>query len=120
MSNDGKQAVFIGTFMETGDAVALCEDCLPAFTATVTADMFGVDGAQLLEWLKANQGDEAPADVSEVAEVAAPPAMMRPPASDVDPTAGGSVPSSESDGDETQPAGQESPPAEPEHATAGE
>lgn len=76
MSNDGKQAVFIGTFMQNGDSVALCEDCLPAFTASVTADMFGVEGPALLTWLQENQGEDAPGDESTAAELAAPPAML--------------------------------------------
>lgn len=120
MSNDGQQAVFVGTFLQNGDAVALCEDCLPAFTATITADMFGVDGQQLLTWLQENAGDEPPANAEQVAEVAAPPAMLADPTpADADAPAaqeGTDVAPEDADGADESP-----PPAESEaEQVAGE
>jgi hypothetical protein len=120
MSNDGKQAVFIGTFLANGDSVALCEDHLPAFTASVTADMFGVDGQQLMEWLQANAGPDEAGDESTAAELAAPPAMLDPTSPGASaPDAPGTSPGAPGDADgDTATA---SPPAqEPETTAAGE
>ena len=43
MSEDGNQAVFIGTNLMTGDAAALCQDCLPAFLVSLLAGMTETD-----------------------------------------------------------------------------
>lgn len=105
MSNDGKQAVFVGTFLANGDTVTLCEDCLPAFTGSITADMFGVDGKAMLDWLQANAGEDPPGDAETAAEHAAPPAMLDLPAAEGE---GQPVPPADEDQDAedpTQPPG---------------
>lgn len=75
MSNDGKPAVFIGTFLEKGDSVTLCEDCLPDFTSAITASMNGIPPevfAGVVDQLRqAAEDGEGPAP----AEMAAPPDM---------------------------------------------
>lgn len=43
MSGDGRPAVFVGTMLETGDAVALCDICLVGWAAAVLNTMTGVD-----------------------------------------------------------------------------
>jgi hypothetical protein len=43
MSGDGRQAVFVGTMLQTGDAVALCDECLVMWTAALLQTMTGVD-----------------------------------------------------------------------------
>lgn len=43
MSEDGRQAVFVGTMLQTGDAVALCDECLVMWAAALLQAMTGVD-----------------------------------------------------------------------------
>ena len=43
MSDDGRQAVFVGTMLQTGDAVALCDECLVMWAAALLQAMTGVD-----------------------------------------------------------------------------
>src|SRR5271170_7582483 len=43
MSDDGNTAVFVGTMLETGDGVALCDNCLVAWAAALLNVMTGVD-----------------------------------------------------------------------------
>lgn len=49
MSNDGRPAVFVGTMLETGDAVALCDECLVAWTAALLNVMTGVDPTPFIQ-----------------------------------------------------------------------
>lgn len=49
MSGDGKEAVFVGTMLQTGDAVALCDECLVAWSAAVLQAMTGVDPAPFIQ-----------------------------------------------------------------------
>lgn len=62
MSGDGKEAVFVGTMLQTGDAVALCDECLVAWSAAVLHAMTGVDPAPFI------QAVSEPADVPGTAE----------------------------------------------------
>lgn len=79
MSNDGNGAVFVGTFLENGDAVALCGECLPGFAIALTASMTGTDIEALTGFLDA-QDAETPDDVAvQAAELAAPPQSAEPP-----------------------------------------
>lgn len=57
-SEDGNQAVFIGTNLVTGDAQALCQECLPAFLLALLAAMTETDEADLLAVI---YGDEVAA-----------------------------------------------------------
>jgi len=43
MSDDGNNAVFIGTFLQSGDAVTLCGECLPLWAAGLIEVMIGAD-----------------------------------------------------------------------------
>jgi hypothetical protein len=73
MSQDGKGAVFTGTFLQNGDSVALCEDCLPEFLVAVASQMLGVDLAGLQAAIADLQTD-GPADPALAgAEAAYPP-----------------------------------------------
>jgi hypothetical protein len=57
-SDDGRQATFVGTFLQTGDAVALCDDCLAGFAASLTASMFGVPADELQALIAAHEDDD--------------------------------------------------------------
>lgn len=63
-------AKFIGTFMEDGSSVALCDECMPTFCAAVFERMTGVDMTPAL-YLASVEGDgerqTAPGDPQEVA-----------------------------------------------------
>lgn len=48
MSDDGRPAVFVGTMLQTGDSVALCDECLVMWAAAVLNTMTGVDPAPFL------------------------------------------------------------------------
>jgi hypothetical protein len=48
MSQDGNPAVFVGTMLETGDAVALCDGCLVAWAAALLNVMTGLDPTPFL------------------------------------------------------------------------
>jgi hypothetical protein len=48
MSDDGNPAVFVGTMLETGNAVALCDECLVGWTAALLNLMTGVDPTPFL------------------------------------------------------------------------
>lgn len=48
MSNDGRMAVFVGTMLETGDSVALCDICLVGWAAALLNVMTGVDPTPFL------------------------------------------------------------------------
>lgn len=83
MSDDGNQAVFVGTFMQNGDAVALCPVCLPQWACAVVAQSTDTDLQQLLDWVGTHMG-QAPEDVAAAAaETAAPPQQQpAPPAAE--------------------------------------
>lgn len=57
-SGDGAAAVFIGTYLETGDTVALCDECFVAWTAAMLQSMTGVDPAPFLQAI--SEGDPVP------------------------------------------------------------
>jgi hypothetical protein len=59
MSEDGRPAVFVGTMLQTGDAVALCDECLVAWSAALLYTMTGVDPEP---FLRAISDDEPPAE----------------------------------------------------------
>jgi hypothetical protein len=69
MSNDGQQAVFVGTMLATGDAVALCDECLVMWSAALLQAMTGVDPTPFLQAISepdgaefGGMGESAPAD----------------------------------------------------------
>lgn len=69
MTEDGRPAVFVGTFLQTGDAVAVCDDCLVMFAAALLRDMTGLDPAPFLAAISDDQTDpgaEAPGQVPDV------------------------------------------------------
>lgn len=70
MSDDGNAAVFVGTFLQDGSSVALCNDCLPQFMVAVLAQMEGIEiealAAEIVR-LAGNQPDDPAAAASEVA-----------------------------------------------------
>jgi hypothetical protein len=48
MSQDGNPAVFVGTMLATGDAVALCDECMVPWAAALLNAMTGVDPTPFL------------------------------------------------------------------------
>lgn len=70
MSNDDNGAVFVGTFLQDGSSVALCNDCLPQFMVAVLAQMEGIEiealAAEIVR-LAGNQPDDPAAAAAEVA-----------------------------------------------------
>lgn len=48
MSDDGNPAVFVGTMLQTGDAVALCDECLVSWSAALLNIMTGIDPTPFL------------------------------------------------------------------------
>lgn len=72
MSDDGNPAVFIGTFLENGDSVQLCEDCLPQFAVAVAAQMTGIEVQELAGIVARLQAGEVEDPAAAAAEVAAP------------------------------------------------
>lgn len=87
MSSDGNPAVFVGTFLQNGDAVALCGDCLPSFLLSAAALAIGLDPAELEQF--ANERTAEPPDdpAAEASEAAAPPTSAEPPLSGGEPPA---------------------------------
>jgi len=64
MSGDGNAAVFVGTMLETGDSVELCDVCLVAWAAALLQAMTGVDPEP---FLRAISDDESiPYEVTDV------------------------------------------------------
>jgi hypothetical protein len=73
MSDDGKPAVFLGTMLADGTTVAVCDECLVMFCASMLETMTGVDPAPFLRAISEDvdtadptsadaAADEAPAD----------------------------------------------------------
>lgn len=48
MSEDGNPAVFVGTMLQTGDSVALCDNCLANWAVAVVSTMTGIDPAPFI------------------------------------------------------------------------
>jgi hypothetical protein len=48
MREDGNPAVFVGTMLQTGDAVALCDECLVLWASALLNVMTGVDPAPFI------------------------------------------------------------------------
>ncbi len=95
MSNDGNPAVFIGTFMSSGDSVALCNDCMPSWAGAVLAGMLGIDPDLFSAAVAAMEQDANGGNAMEPQETAAPPAMVEPPN-----TAGSAPPPAPADTDQ--------------------
>lgn len=111
ISEDGNKATFIGTFLETGDNVRLCDECMPNFCAAVFERMTGVDMTPAL-YLASVEGQENPDGPSgQPEEVAYPPDMEPRSTSDVDPTGEPSGRSAEHTTAEGAPSSQPPPPA---------
>lgn len=95
VSEDGNKATFIGTFLESGDNVRLCDECMPNFCAAVFERMTGVDMTPAL-YLASVEGQENPdGPPGQPGEVAYPPDMEPHGMSDVDPTGAVSGPTTE-------------------------
>lgn len=71
MSEDGRPAVFVGTMLQTGDAVALCDECLVMWAAALLQAMTGVDPAPFIAAI--SEGDPA-GDAAAGAPASEPPA----------------------------------------------
>lgn len=72
MSDDGNPAIFVGTFLQNGDAVALCEDCLPQFAVAIAAQMTGIEVEQLAGIVAHLAAGDVEDPAGAAAEVAAP------------------------------------------------
>ena len=62
MSEDGQPAVFVGTMLATGDAVALCDACLVAWAAAMLNAMTGVDPEPFLRAISEDEDVPAAAE----------------------------------------------------------
>lgn len=71
MSDDGRPAVFVGTMLASGDAVALCDECLVPWTAAVLQAMTGVDPTPFLLAVSDSEVSAAEVAAAELATVAA-------------------------------------------------
>lgn len=89
MSNDGRPAVFLGTFLEGGETVALCDECLVAWSAALLQSMTGVDPTPFLQAISEG-AVETPegSDTPRPADVSAAPAASDPPPSNAKPGRG--------------------------------
>lgn len=68
MIGDGNPAVFVGTMLQTGDAVALCDDCLVPWAAALLNAMTGVDPMPFLAAVASDGEDAAPSDPAPASE----------------------------------------------------
>ena len=75
MSDDGNAAVFVGTFLQDGSSVALCNDCLPQFMVAVLAQTEGIEIEALTAEIIRLAGNEPGDPAAAAAEVAYPPHM---------------------------------------------
>lgn len=48
MSQDGREAVFVGTMLSTGDAYSLCDECLASWAIALVSTMTGIDPAPFI------------------------------------------------------------------------
>lgn len=62
MSDDGNPAVFVGTMLQTGDAVALCDECMVPWCAAVLQTMTGIDATPFIAAISNGEPDDASAD----------------------------------------------------------
>lgn len=83
MSDDGNQAVFVGTMLQTGDAVALCDECLVAWSAALLNAMTGVDPTPFLQAIsdgppeRPEPADEPPAEPADAGDAGTPATPIR-------------------------------------------
>lgn len=80
MSDDGNTAVFIGTYLESGETIAVCDECMVAWSAAMLNAMTGVDPTPFLQAISEDAPEEvppaelvAPAVPAETVEEAPPP-----------------------------------------------
>lgn len=79
MTDGHAQAVFIGTFLESGDSIQLCNECLANFAGAITAQVNGID-LDVFEGVLKELGDASAEGLAEAAaEFAAPPAGIESP-----------------------------------------
>lgn len=57
-SDDGREAVFTGTFLKTGDVVTLCDECLAMWCAATLEVMTGVDPEPFIRAIS-DEGEES-------------------------------------------------------------
>lgn len=62
-TGDGNAASFIGTYLESGDTVALCDECLVAWSAAMLNSMTGIDPTPFLQAI--SEGDPTTPDESD-------------------------------------------------------
>jgi hypothetical protein len=72
-SDDGNPAIFVGTFLQDGSAVALCEDCLPQFCVAVAAQTQGIEVEALAAAVVALAAESDDTEPEAPQEVAYPP-----------------------------------------------
>jgi hypothetical protein len=71
MTGDENPAVFIGTFLQNGEAVALCEQCIAPWAASVFAGVTGADIEALQDLAARAEVQAADAQVDEQLAAAA-------------------------------------------------
>lgn len=55
MSEDGRPATFVGTMLETGEAYALCDECLVFWAAALLQGITGVDATPFIAAMSADE-----------------------------------------------------------------
>lgn len=58
-TEDGNPAIFMGTFLNNGQSVCLCENCLPQWAAAVVTEFTGVDVSPAFELAAQAQAEPA-------------------------------------------------------------
>ena len=114
MSEDGHQAVFIGTMLEDGESIQVCDECLVGFASAVLATMTGVDPTPFLaaisdpdtvpEGDRITTDDEAPHGA--VAEPLGPSDPTRTPSAEGSPESDAGTPEGAEPGDVSPPNGE--------------
>ena len=60
MAQDGQAAVFVGTFLQNGQSVAVCDEHLVYFCADTLATMTGLDPTPFIAAISDEPGEEVP------------------------------------------------------------
>lgn len=60
MAQDGQAAVFVGTFLQNGQSVAVCDEHLVYFCADTLSTMTGLDPTPFIAAISDDPGEEVP------------------------------------------------------------
>jgi hypothetical protein len=57
MSEDGNNAVFVGTLLETGTSITVCPDCLLNFAMSIVESNTGLPIGEIIDHIQASTAD---------------------------------------------------------------